>query len=201
MRLFFQAVSYLLHPLFIPLAGTIAYFMVTPKYNPIEVQTGNILPIFILTVVIPIISYLILKNIGLISSIFIPSIKERRYPLYIHISLLLIIVYKVLPHYNIAELHYYFLGLLTAAMSTLVLLFFNVKNSIHLMGMGSLLTFLAGLSIHFAINITLALSLLVLIVGLVTTSRLYLKAHSIPETVVGFCIGVLSQMLLFKFWL
>lgn len=201
MRLFFQVVSYIFHPLFIPLAGTIGYFMVTPKYSPIEVQSGSLLPIFILTVIIPIISYLILKNVGLISSIFITSIKERRYPLYIHISLLLIIIYKVLPYYSIVELHFYFIGLLIAAMSTLVLFFFNVKNSMHLMGMGSLITFFVGLSVHFAINITIALSLLVLVTGMVTTSRLYLKAHTIAEIAIGFSIGVLSQLLLFKFWL
>jgi len=201
MRVFLKVISYIFHPLFIPMAGTLAYFMITPKYSPIEVQSGNILPIFILTVIIPIIAYFILKNIGLVSTVFMPTVKERRYPLYIHILLLLMVVYKVIPNNFTIELHFYFLGLIAAAMTALVLLFFKLKVSMHLMGMGSLFMFLVCLSIHFEINITLAVSLLTLATGLVTTSRLYLKAHSKPEVLIGFFIGMISQLLTIKFWL
>ncbi|WP_339706545.1 hypothetical protein [uncultured Kriegella sp.] len=201
MRLFAKLISYLSHPLFIPIAGTICYFIVTPKYTPREVQTGTILPIFILTVIIPIISYFILRNVGMVSSIFMPNLKERKYPLYIHIVLLLMIVYKVIPNYDVQELHYYFLGLIIASMSTLILLLFNIKSSMHLLGLGSLLTFLLTLSIHFSINLTLAISLITLLTGLVSSARLYLQAHTKAELFIGFSIGMLSQLLLIQFWL
>lgn len=201
MKLFPLIISYIFHPLFIPVAGTIAYFAITPKYTPIEEQIGTILPIFILTVIIPIIAYLILKNVGLIQSVFIPTLKERRYPLYINILLLLMVVYKVIPNNYTAELHYYFFGLIAATMASLLLLFLNFKSSMHLMGMGSLFMYLICLSVHFEINITLALSVLILLTGLVATSRLYLKAHSIAELVIGFFIGLVSQLLTIKFWL
>ena len=201
MRPFLQAISYLFHPLFIPVAGTVAYFLITPKYSPIEAQSGNVLPIFILTVIIPIIAYLILKNVGLIHSIFSPTIKERRYPLYIIILLLLMVVYKVIPNNYTAELYYYFLGLIAATMASLSLLFLNFKSSLHLMGMGSIFMYLICLSVHFEINITLALSAVILLTGLVASSRLYLKAHTRAELVIGFLIGAVSQMLTVKFWL
>ena len=201
MRTFLKVISYIFHPLFIPMAGTLAYFIVTPKYSPLELQSGNVLPIFILTVIIPIITYLILKNLGVVSTVFMPTAKERRYPLYVHILLLLLIIYKVIPNNYIVELHFYFLGLLTAAMTALTLLFFKLKVSMHLMGMGSLFMFLVCLIIHFEINITLAISLLTLATGLVTTSRLYLKAHSKPEVLIGFLIGLISQLLTVRFWL
>ncbi len=201
MKLFLLVISYIFHPLFIPVAGTISYFAITPKYTPIEEQSGNILPIFILTVIIPIITYLILKNVGLIQSVFMPTLKERRYPLYISILLLLMVVYKVIPNNYTAELHYYFLGLIAATMASLLLLFLNFKSSMHLMGMGSIFMYLICLSVHFEINITLALSVLILLIGLVATSRLYLKAHSKAELVIGFFIGLVSQLLTIKFWL
>lgn len=201
MKLFQQVISYIFHPLFIPVAGTIGYFAITPKYSPIEEQSGNILPIFILTVIIPIIAYLILKNIGLIKSALMPTLKERRYPLYINILLLLMVVYKVIPNNYTPELHFYFLGLIAASMASLVLLFINFKSSMHLMGMGSIFMYLVSLSVHFEINITLALSVLILLTGLVATSRLYLKAHSKAELVIGFFIGLVSQLLTVKFWL
>lgn len=201
MRTFLTVISYIFHPLFIPMAGTLAYFIVTPKYSPLELQSGNILPIFILTVIIPIITYLILKNLGVVNTVFMPTVKERRYPLYVHILLLLLIIYKVIPNNYIVELHFYFLGLIAGAMTALMLLFFKLKVSMHLMGMGSLFMFLVCLSIHFEINITLAISLLTLATGLVTTSRLYLKAHSKPEVLIGFLIGLISQLLTIRFWL
>lgn len=201
MGLFLTAISYISHPLFIPLAGTLAYFIITPKYSPLEVQSGNILPIFILTIIIPIVSYLILRNIGVVRSIFMPSLKERKYPLLIHIGLLLMIIYEVIPNNFVVEIHYYFLGLTIAAIAALFTLFFKVKCSLHLMGLGSLYMFLTALSIHFEINITLALSILTIFIGLVASSRLYLKAHSKAELFVGFCIGFISQLLLVRFWL
>lgn len=201
MGLFLRAISYISHPLFIPLAGTIAYFIITPKYSPLEVQSGNILPIFILTIIIPIVSYLILRNIGVVRSIFMPSINERKYPLLIHIGLLLMIVYEVIPNNFVMEIHYYFLGLTVAAIAALFALLFKVKCSLHLMGLGSLFMFLTALSIHFEINITLALSILTVFIGLVASSRIYLKAHSKAELVIGFCIGFISQLLLIRFWL
>ena len=125
MRIFLNVISYIFHPLFIPMAGTLAYFIVTPKYSPLELQSGNVLPIFILTVIIPIITYLILKNLGVVNTVFMPTVRERRYPMYVHILLLLLVIYKVIPNNYIVEIRFYFLGLLTAAMTALVLFFFK----------------------------------------------------------------------------
>ncbi|WP_343487439.1 hypothetical protein [Allomuricauda sp. d1] len=201
MRNFFTAISYIFHPLFVPIGGTVAYFLVTPKYVPLELQSGNILPIFILTVIIPIIFFLILRNMGLVSSVFIPSLKERIYPLVISIVLYTMVLYKVIAQNYISELYYFFAGLLVAVSATLLILFFKIKTSMHLLGMGSILIYVVGLSIHFETNITLALGLLTLLTGLVTTSRLYLKAHSVAELLIGFFLGVFSQLFTFKYWL
>ena len=200
MRHFFHIVSYIFHPLFIPIGGTILYFMITP-YSTLEIQSGNILPIFILTVIIPIIFFLILKNVGAINSIFLPTLRERKYPLYISCILLLMILYKVIPNNYVQELFYFFAGLLTATGAALILLFLKFKTSIHLLGMGSILMFMIGLSIHFEKNITLAISVFILMTGLVATSRLYLRAHNKAELLIGFLIGACSQLLILKYWL
>jgi len=201
MKLFQKVISYIFHPLFIPIAGTFAYFLITPKYSPFELQSGNILPIFILTVIIPIITFFILRNIGYVNSVQLPTIQERKYPLYINLILLLMVVYKVIPNNYIIELYYYFVGLIAATFATIILMWFKIKSSMHLLGIGSLFMFLINLSIHFEINITLALSLSILAIGLVATSRLYLKAHTKAEVFIGFCIGMISQLLTVKYWL
>lgn len=200
MRHFYNIISYIFHPLFIPIGGTILYFLIAP-YSTLEMQSGNILPIFILTVIIPIIFFLILKNLGVISSIFLPTLQERKYLLYISCILFLMILYKVIPNNYVHELFYFFTGLLTATGTALILLFLKFKTSMHLLGMGSILMFMVGLSIHFETNITLAISLFTLFSGLVATSRLYLKAHSMNELLIGFLVGCCSQLIIFKYWL
>lgn len=200
MRLFLKIISYIFHPIFIPIAGTLAYFGLTP-YSPLEIQSGNILPIFILTVIIPIICFLILKNIGVINSIFLPNIHERKYPLYISIALLLMVLLRVIPQNYTAELYYYFLGLIGASAGVLMLLFFNFKSSIHMMAMGSFLMYLVNLSIHFEKNIVLAISFFTIATGLVATSRIYLKAHTKPELIIGLLLGIISQFLTITFWI
>ncbi len=201
MKLFLKAISYIFHPVFIPIAGTLAYFMITPKYSPLELQSGNILPIFILTVIIPIISYLILTNIGVVSSVFLPNAQERRYPLYIMIVLLLMVLYKVIPNNYTVELYYFFVGLIGACAATLALLFFNFKSSLHVTGMSSLFMYLICLSVHFEINITIALGFFAFATGIVATSRLYLNMHNKTEVVIAMLIGALSQLLTIKYWL
>ena len=201
MRQLFLLISYIFHPLFVPMAGTVAYFLVTPKYSPLEVQSGNILPVFILTIIIPIISFYILKNLGVVNSIFLMSRKERIFPLFINLALILMILIKVIPNNYTAELYFFFVGLLAAMAASLLLIFFNFKNSLHLVGMGSILMYLINLSIHFEINIVLAISAFTLFTGLVATARLYLDAHSRPEVLIGLLIGLISQLLTVKFWL
>ncbi|MEL6975987.1 MAG: hypothetical protein AAGL29_11400 [Bacteroidota bacterium] len=201
MRHLLHLISYIFHPLFVPIGGTVMYFLITPKYSSLEIQSGNILPIFILTVIIPIIFFLILKNLGVIHSIFLPTLKERKYPLYIQAILLFLILYKVIPNNFVPELFYFFLGLLAATGATLLLLFLRIKTSIHLLGMGSILMFMIGLSIHFEINITLAISVFTLFTGLVATSRLYVKAHSKSELFIGLLLGIFSQLIILRYWL
>jgi hypothetical protein len=201
MRVFSNFISYLLHPLFIPIAGTIAYFLITPKYTPLEVQSASILPIFILTVIIPIVTFFILKNIGLVNSVILDTVAERKYPLYIQAAIHLLILYKVIPNNYVSELYFFFTGLLGATFACILLLIFNFKTSIHAIGVGSLLMYLINLSIHFEINLIIAISIFIFFTGAIFTARLYLQAHTRIEIIIGLFIGILSQLLTVKFWL
>ena len=201
MKLFSKIISSIFHPLFVPILGTLFYYRVTPQYIPTDGQGGNILPIFILTVIVPIVCFLILRNLGMVTDINLPTLKERKYPYYINLFLLIVIIYKVIPNNFSAELHFFFLGLIAATFSSVALLFFRFKSSMHLMGIGSLVMFLICLSAHFERNIVIAISIGILCVGFIASARLYLKAHTTVEVVIGLLIGVVSQLLTVKYWL
>ncbi len=201
MRILSQLVSYFFHPIFVPLAGTVSYFLITPKYTTLEMRSGNILPVFILTIIIPILSFFILKNLGIVGSVFLQKTEERKYPLMISLILLFMILLKVIPdNYNV-ELYFFFLGLIAASSTCLLLLYIPFKTSLHMMGMGSILMYLFALSFHFERNIVLAISFMFFASGLVASSRLYLKAHTRTELLIGFLVGAVSQLLTLKFWL
>ena len=61
--------------------------------------------------------------------------------------------------------------------------------------------YLLNLSIHFEINLILAISFFILLTGAIITARLYLKAHTGIEVIMGLLIGLLSQLLTVRFWL
>jgi len=201
MKVFFKIIAYLFHPIFIPMSGALIYFLVTRKYTSLEMKIGNLLPIFILTVIIPFICFLILRNIGILQSALLTSLKERKYALYISLILLFMIIYKVIPYNYTPELYYYFIGLVIALFTSLLLLFAKFKSSIHMMGTGSLVMYVISLSIHFEINITLSISVLVVCMGLVASSRSYFKAHTPLELFAGLLIGITSQFLTLSYWL
>ncbi len=201
MRIFSKLISHIFNPLFFPLAGSILYFFITPKFNPPEAKRLILLAILILTVIIPFIFFLLLRNLGWITNNGLTHIKERKIPLYIFIIVIYITIMKITTFDFSIELYYYFIGILGALLSCLIMIYFNFKASMHMMGICGLTTFILGLSFHYEINITLGLSLLVLITGIVATARLYLKSHTYPEIIIGCFIGVITQFLTFGYWL
>ena len=201
MRILSQIITYLIHPLLIPVYGTLFYFAVTPKYSPLEMQSALVLPIFILTAIIPIISLLILKNLGLIRTQQVLLSEERIYPLLIVVVLLLMVLLRVIPDQNTPELYYFFLGMIVAGTACLMLALIGRVVSLHMVGIGSLLMFLIELSIHFEKNIIVAISFCTLCAGLVAMSRLFLKAHGRASVLVGLSIGLLSQLILLRLWI
>lgn len=201
MKVFLKIIAYLFHPIFIPIGGSLFYFLVTKKYTSLGMKMGNLIPIFIITVVIPIICFLILRNMGFVNSILMPTIKERKYPTYVSLALLFMVVYKVIPYNYTPELYYYFISFIIGLLTSLLLLVLNFKTSLHMIGIGCLLTYVTNLSIHFEINLTLSISLFILATGLIASSRLYFRAHTKLEVLSGFIIGIISQLLTVSYWL
>ncbi len=201
MKILLKSISYLFHPILIPLEGSFIFFLVTRKHTSLEMQISNLFPIFILSVAIPIICILLLKNVGIINNTFKPSIKERKYLFYLGLILLFILVNKVMPCQYAPELYYYFIGLILAMLSSLCLLFIQFKASMHMMGIGSLVTYIVLLSVHFQVNLLFFISTALWFIGLAASSRLYFKANSKLELLVGLTLGILAQNLTSKYWL
>lgn len=201
MRLLGKILTYLLHPLLIPVYGTLFYFQMTPKFHTLEFQSGTVLPVFILTVIIPIVSLLILRNLGMMRTSLLLSAEERIYPILIFVALSLMVLFRVLPNHYTPEIYFFTLGTIAASVACLLVALAGKMVSLHMAGMGSLLVFMIGLSIHFEKNIVVAISLCTLCTGLVASARLYLRAHGRAAVLTGWLIGLVSQLLLLRFWM
>lgn len=201
MNLFLKAASYIFHPLFMPLLGAVLYFRVTPRYLEPELIYANLLAIAILTIFIPLVIFFLLKNLNVVATIYLKNVKERKFPLMIQCILFLLILKMVFDPYENPELYYYFVGMLFSAFSALVMVLFNVKVSLHQMGVAGVVLFLVGLSAHFKINLLLTISFFLFVNGWVASSRLNSNAHTYPELGIGFLLGAIPQLILFNLWL
>lgn len=201
MKLFLKAASYIFHPLFIPLMGTILYFVVTPRYLDMQIVRVNLFAIAIITIFIPFVMFFLLKNLGVVETIYLREVKERKFPLMIQCILLLLIIKMVFDPYDDPELYNFFVGLVFSTFSTLVLVFFKFKVSLHQMGVAGILMFIVGLSAHFKINLLISISFFLFVNGWVASSRLENDSHTYPELGIGLLLGALPQLILFNNWL
>ncbi len=201
MNFFLKSISYIFHPILMPLLGAIIYFSAAPRFIPEDIIKSKILGLTVLTVFIPIVLYFFLKNIGSISSMNIENIKQRKTPLLIQSILLILVIKLIIDAYHYPELYFFFLGVLFSSLSAIFMILFNIKASLHMIGIAGITMFTIALSIHFSMNLTLLIAALMITNGLVATSRLHYKAHSNLELILGFLIGVIPQLTLVNFWL
>lgn len=201
MNFLLKSASYLFHPLWMPFAGTLFYFLISPRFFPDQVVQAKILAIAIMTIFIPVVFYYLLKTLGRTSSLFLSEVQERRWPLLFSAFVDLLILKFILDYFDYPELYYFFLGIFTSTMGALLLVIFKSKISLHMLGLGGITTFLILLSIHFNLNLVFTISFMIAITGLTASSRLHYKAHSTLELVVGLILGILPQVAVGFFWL
>lgn len=201
MKVLLKAASYVFHPLWMPFAGSLLYFLLTPRFFPDTIIKAKLLAIAIITLFIPVVFYFLLKNLGKASSVFLNDVKERKWPLFFFMLLTIMVIKQILNVYNYPALYYYFIGILLSTITAFALALAHFKLSLHMMGLSGFTMFLIALSIHYHINLVYIVSFLAAALGLTASSRLAFKAHTSLELLLGFLIGFLPQLILVNYWL
>lgn len=201
MKVLLKSASYIFHPLWMPFAGTLIYFLVTPRFFPIELVKAKLLAIAIMTIFIPIIYFFMLRTLGKVTDHLMKEVRERKWPLLFYAGLDFIILKYVLNDFDYPELYYFFFGIMISALLGLFLLFLNIKASLHMTGLGGLTLFIFFLSLHFNLNLIYTVSFLAAIIGLTASSRLYYEAHNMNELAIGLLVGFIPQIAVAFFWL
>lgn len=196
-----RIVSFVFHPLIMPFIGVLFFFSKSPRFIPKPIIHAKLLAIALLTVIVPILMFYLLKNRGLIKSFYLREVKERIIPLLFNIGITLLVIQRILPANELIELYYFFIGILISTITCLALAIAKFKASIHMIAVGGTLMFFIALSIHYNININGSLALFFIIAGAVATSRLVLKAHITIELIIGFAVGLIPQLIMLNYWL
>lgn len=217
---FFKALSYIFHPLIMPFLGI--YFIFELPTIPSSLRVYDSLYFFpdeakfriyvvlgVLTFAAPLLSLLIMYWNGMISSLYLEKKHERIYPYFI-ISFYYILAFVFVRYQWPEELaHPALLGFLFGIIVVNIITFllnFITKVSAHAVacfGVAGLLLGYNQTQISFYENElypNLFFIFFMLVVGgLVVTGRLYLKAHTLSEVLLGMAIGFFGIYFCVKF--
>lgn len=201
MNTLLKSISYIFHPLIMPITGVVFFFLKSPRYIPEPIVKAKLYALILLTIVLPLLLFFLLRSRGKVSTVFLPDVKERIFPLLLQSIIVLLITVRILPSYELVELHFFFVGILVSTISCLILALVKFKISLHMVAAGGVLMFVLAVGIHYSININRSLAAAFIITGAIASSRLHLNAHSGLELIFGFFVGLIPQLILLNYWL
>jgi len=196
-----KSISFIFHPILMPLLGVIFYFSKTPRFIPEPVLKAKLFSVTILTVILPMLLYYLLKTLKKVDSVYLETTNERKLPLLLNGLIIILIIIRVLPQNEIPELYFFFIGILMSTITCFVLAIVKFKASIHMIAASGFFMFAVALAIHFKININGTIAFMCIVLGAIATSRLHLKAHTPIELIIGFFVGLMPQLVLLNYWI
>ena len=155
--------------------------------------------IFILTFAMPFISVLLMRALGFVSDIRMPTTQDRIGP-YISVGVFYIWTYLNMSD-NIQVPPVFRVFVLGATIALGIAFFVNVfsKISMHAVGMGGFVAMLLLIHLYYSTtNISGLLLGGIVVAGAVGTARLLLKAHEANDVFGGYMVGFVCQFLAFR---
>ncbi len=196
-----KVISYVFHPLLMPIFGLLIIFNTESYINyavPTELKQAVLILVGISTFIIPLLISMLLLNRKIIKSLEMETQRERVIPYAFTIVFYIFTLY-LLKQAPIPPIIFNFI--IGATLSIIVAFVVNIKWKIsaHMIGVGGLTGALLCLSILLGIYITPYLIIALIIAGLVGSSRLILKAHTPSQIYIGFAVGIICQVVVLYF--
>ena len=196
-----KLISVIFHPLFIPLYGMLIIFTAPTLFWYIPFKVKKILFLVVTTnnILIPISLMPFFRYRNIISSWIIETRKERIIPL-LSVSFFYAITSIIMFRLQIPVfLKAYIFSISFIALTT-TLINFWWKISLHSVGVGVLAGIVIVLSLKMSVSLTWFLLPVLLIGGLVLSSRLKLNSHNGAQVYIGFLTGFAGMCLFMLFF-
>jgi len=187
--------SYVFHPIFSSIYGALFFFLFTSTFSHTVAFYVTFLQIFVFTVILPLLFYAILRTTKVLHSFTEATLQERIKPIFLQVVLLYVLVKFGVLRQTYPELLLFFQGGFLSAFLALVVTSFGFKASLHMIGIASLFQFMCMFSSYFNLDTTYTVAFLIICMGGVASSRLYLKSHTPIELLAGIFLGILPQYL------
>jgi membrane-associated phospholipid phosphatase len=198
LKVFGKIVSYILHPLFIPLYVFIWLEWRFPiHFDDISAQgqTLKAVSVFLNTAFFPVFSVFLLWRLKFIDTIFLRTQKDRIIPYIITMIFYWWLWYLSRTFTDQPDvLKFFYFGIFLNTVFGLVINNF-IKISMHSMGAGALVAFAVITMGHYETFLGADIIIITILAGLICTSRLLLNQHSVAEIYAGLFVGVLCQLL------
>ncbi|MDX2002355.1 MAG: hypothetical protein SFW35_07975 [Chitinophagales bacterium] len=196
-------ISYVFHPLFMTLY---IFFFIDKGYPFLFAHLGRVAYMQVVvvlvtnTVIYPLVTILLMKQLGFANSLQLRTQRERIIP-YIAMSVFYFWTFMVIRNLAIGELFNKIM--LGGAISIFMAFFLNnfYKISIHSVAAGNFVAVALVVTLLSNYNMEWAFASVMLLAGLIGSARLYLKAHRSRDIYSGYMIGVLSQMIAYRYLL
>jgi len=192
MQTFQKLVSVILHPLLLPLYGTILLFTVG-MFSELQWEYRLVIEgvVLLFMGIVPGFGIWLLKKSGHVSDLDVSVRSERIFPYLITILSYITACYLLFNFQMPWWIIKLFLG---SVFATFIAFFVSLKWKIsaHTMASGCLVGSIFLVCISQALNPLVLFSVVLLLSGIQAASRLYLKAHTLGQVCGGFCLGVFS---------
>lgn len=190
--------SWIFHPIFIPVYVIAFMVYLHPTYFAgfsQQAKQQTLLVVLLNMVFFPLLSIVLLKALGFIESIYLHTQRDRIIP-YIACSIFYFWAYLVFKKQGIypTVLPSFIFGVFLSCNAALMANIYQ-KISIHAMGVGGWLGFFLVVAFSQTMLMTWPVSMVILIAGLVCTSRLLISDHTNKELYTGFFLGVICQFI------
>ena len=195
-------VSYVLNTLFIPTY----FFLYLMQVMPFEFASitdwqlkMKLFSVFWLTAFFPAFAVFLLWRLKFSDNIFLKTQKERIIP-YVIVMFFYWWMYYLSRNFTDQPLalKYFYFGIFIASAIGLTVNNF-MKVSLHAMGVSGLMMAVALVSFYYPINNLIWVLLSIMIAAIVVSARMIVSDHTNKELVVGFAIGISTQLAAF-FW-
>jgi len=187
-----KIISLVFHPVFIPLYGLII-LMSAPTflgYLPLEIKKILFIVVLVNNVLIPLALLPLYRLRNLISSYTIEDRRERIIPL-LTASILHCTTSFIVFNYQIPFFLKSFIFATSVLSIVVSMINFWWKISIHAVGAGALTATVVVLSMKMYTPLTSYLISVIIVGGLILSSRLKLNSHNPAQVWLGFLIGLL----------
>ena len=194
-----QVISVVFYPLFVP-TYAFAILLTMPAYfsalMPAAAKWMVIGIIFLLTCVIPTLSFILMIKSRLVQSKYLSNRDDRTIP-YIVTIIFFYLTFYILKKLQISPVYYYFV--IGATMLNVIIMGINFfwKISSHMASVGALAGMTVGLSYFLGTFYFGLIALSLLISGMTGFARLKLKEHTPAQVYAGFLVGFFTILGLF----